>query len=63
MRSVCRTNGGTAVSLNVEGLVTSTVPGSALQLHPRTLCIVDEAAARLLTRIEHYRWVSQNKDR
>lgn len=49
--------------MNVEGPVTSTVPGSALQLHPRTLGIIDEAAARLLTRQEYYRWVYANKGR
>jgi glucosamine-6-phosphate deaminase len=48
---------------SVEGPVTAAVPGSALQLHPKTTIIADEDAARQLTRKEYYRWVYENKDR
>lgn len=57
------TNKSEAVFRSVEGPVTATVPGSALQLHPQVTYIVDEDAARLLTRVEYYRWVYENRDR
>jgi glucosamine-6-phosphate deaminase len=44
-----------------EGPVTAEVPGSALQFHPRTTLIVDEAAARRLARGDYWKWVYQNK--
>lgn len=56
-------NKADAIFRAVEGPVTSSVPGSALQLHPRTLYILDEDAAHKLTRLEYYRWVDQNKER
>jgi len=52
-----------AIQRSIEGPVTASVPGSALQLHPRTTIVADEDAARLLSRKEYYRWVYQNKDR
>ena len=45
----------------IEGPVTSMVTGSALQLHPRTVVILDEAAAAELTQKEYYNWVFANE--
>jgi glucosamine-6-phosphate deaminase len=45
----------------IEGPVTSLVTASALQLHPFTTAILDEAAAAKLQLREYYRWVYQNK--
>lgn len=41
----------------VEGPVTSQVTASALQMHPKTTVIVDEAAASKLKNIGYYRWI------
>lgn len=50
-----------AVAKAVEGPVSSSCPGSAIQLHPRVTVLVDEAAASRLTRIDYYRkaWTSR----
>ena len=46
----------------VEGPMTAMCPASALQLHPKTAVILDEAAATDLREVDYYRWVdSQNK--
>jgi len=45
----------------IEGSVTAKVTASALQLHPLTTVIVDEAAAAKLELAEYYRWVYKNK--
>ncbi len=50
-----------AVAKMVEGPVSAMVPASALQLHPKVHVIVDEPAASLLTRVDYYRWVYENK--
>ena len=44
-----------AVAAAVEGPVTAMVPASALQLHPRAVVIVDEAAAGGLGCVDYYR--------
>ncbi len=44
-----------AVAAAVEGPVTSSLPASAIQLHPRVTVVVDEAAAAELAHIEYYR--------
>jgi glucosamine-6-phosphate deaminase len=49
------------VAQAIEGPVTSMVTASALQLHPRTTAIVDEAAAARLKLREYYRWVHRHK--
>jgi glucosamine-6-phosphate deaminase len=46
-----------AVAAAVEGPLTSMVPASALQLHPRATVVVDEEAAARLTLLDHYRQV------
>lgn len=45
----------------VEGPVTSEVPASALQLHPRAVGVLDEGAASKLRRRDYYKWVFENK--
>ncbi|MDR1145088.1 MAG: glucosamine-6-phosphate deaminase [Verrucomicrobiales bacterium] len=50
-----------AVAAAVEGPVTASVPASALQLHPRAVLFLDEAAAGDLRRREYYRWVYEHK--
>ncbi len=50
-----------AVRDMVEGPITSSVPASALQMHPHTIVILDEEAAAELSRKSYYRWVYQNK--
>ena len=45
----------------IEGPVTSMVTGSAIQLHPNTVVILDEAAAAELTQTEYYKWVFDNE--
>jgi len=45
----------------LEGPISSMVTASALQLHPRTVVILDEAAAAKLTRSDYYRWTYDNK--
>lgn len=50
-----------AVSGAVEGPVTASLPGSALQLHQHVTVVVDEAAAAHLRFAEYYRDVWENK--
>lgn len=50
-----------AVAAAAEGPITAMSPASILQMHPVAKCIVDESAASRLTRIEHYRWVYDQK--
>ena len=45
----------------VEGPVTSMLPGSAIQLHPHTTVVVDEAAASKLRLADYYRYTYDNK--
>ena len=50
-----------AVAGAVEGPVSASLPGSAIQLHARATVVVDEAAASQLTRAEYYRYAYDNK--
>jgi glucosamine-6-phosphate deaminase len=52
-----------AVAAAVEGPLTSFVPASALQLHPRATVIVDEAAAGGLRLADYYRHASAHGSR
>ncbi len=52
-----------AIAMCVEGPITAQVTSSALQLHPNTTVIVDEAAASKLKRTEHYKHVQELKKR
>jgi len=50
-----------ALAAAVEGPLTASVPGSAIQLHARVTVIVDEAAASRLARADYYRYAWANK--
>jgi glucosamine-6-phosphate deaminase len=50
-----------ALAAAVEGPVTASQPGSAIQLHPRTTVIVDEAAASQLAHADYYRYAWLNR--
>ena len=50
-----------AVAGAVEGPVSASNPGSAIQLHPHATVIVDEAAASRLANIDYYRYAYANK--
>ena len=50
-----------AVAGAVEGALTASLPGSAVQLHPHTTVVVDEAAASRLAHADYYRYTFANK--
>lgn len=50
-----------AVHAMVEGPLSSMCPGSALQLHPRAMVVVDEAAAARLELADYYRYTHENR--
>ena len=50
-----------AVAGAVEGPVTASLPGSAIQLHPHATVVVDEAAASQLRFADYYRYTYANK--
>jgi glucosamine-6-phosphate deaminase len=50
-----------AVAGAVEGPVTASLPGSAIQLHPHATVVVDEAAASHLRFADYYRYTYANK--
>jgi glucosamine-6-phosphate deaminase len=50
-----------AVADAVEGPLSAFVPGSAIQLHPHTTVVVDEAAASRLKLADYYRYTFANK--
>lgn len=50
-----------AVAAAVEGPLTSSLPGSAIQLHPHVTVVVDDAAASRLENAEYYRYAFANK--
>ena len=45
----------------VEGPLTASLPGSAIQLHPRVTVIVDEAAAAGLAHADYYRYAWEHR--
>ena len=47
----------------IEGPLTAELPAAALQLHPRVHLIVDEKAAKHLSRKDYWKWVYENKGR
>lgn len=57
----CGTNKSEAVAEAIEGPLTSSVPASALQLHPKTTIVVDEDAAVRLARMDYYRQSEANR--
>lgn len=50
-----------AVAGAIEGPVTASLPGSAIQLHERVTVVVDEAAASRLRHADYYRYAWENK--
>jgi len=50
-----------AIALTVEGPLTSMVPGTVLQLHPRAVLILDKDAASELKMADYYTWVYDHK--
>jgi glucosamine-6-phosphate deaminase len=50
-----------AVAAAVEGPITASLPGSALQLHPHVTVVLDEAAASELRFRDYYQWAQDNK--
>ncbi|WP_336640796.1 glucosamine-6-phosphate deaminase [Microbacterium sp. USHLN272] len=50
-----------AVAAAVEGPLTASLPGSAIQLHPHATVVVDEAAASRLAQADYYRYTFANK--
>ncbi|QIG38435.1 glucosamine-6-phosphate deaminase [Microbacterium sp. 4R-513] len=50
-----------AVAGAVEGPLTASLPGSAIQLHPHATVVVDEAAASRLNHADYYRYTYDNK--
>jgi glucosamine-6-phosphate deaminase len=50
-----------AVAGAVEGPVTASLPGSAIQLHPHATVVIDEAAASRLKHLDYYRYAYDNK--
>lgn len=50
-----------ALAAAVEGPVTSSLPGSAIQLHAHVTVVVDEAAASGLKHRDYYRWAQDHK--
>jgi glucosamine-6-phosphate deaminase len=50
-----------AIAAAVEGPVTASQPGSAIQLHPHVTVVVDEPAAAELSNLAYYRYAWANK--
>jgi glucosamine-6-phosphate deaminase len=50
-----------AVAAMVEGPVSASCPGSAVQMHPHATVLLDEPAAAKLKRLAYYREVYENK--
>ena len=50
-----------AVAAAVEGPVTASQPGSAIQLHEHVTVVLDEAAAAQLTNLDYYRYIWENR--
>jgi len=50
-----------ALARTVEGPVTSMVPASSLQFHPKAIILVDKEAAAELRLANYYQWVYEHK--
>jgi glucosamine-6-phosphate deaminase len=50
-----------AIAAAVEGAVTASAPGSAIQLHPHVTVLVDGPAASRLANLDYYRYAWANK--
>jgi len=49
------------VAAAVEGPMTAMISATALQLHPRCVVVLDEAAAAQLRQKDYYRWIFENE--
>ena len=45
----------------IEGPISSMCSASAIQMHQKSMVIIDEAAASKLSEKEYYKWVYKNK--
>lgn len=52
-----------AIAQSVEGPITAEVPASVLQMHPRTILVIDEAASSRLKRVDYYKQAYVNKQK
>ncbi|MCG9128981.1 glucosamine-6-phosphate deaminase [Candidatus Poribacteria bacterium] len=50
-----------AIAKTIEGPIGAMVPASALQMHPKTVFLIDEAAASGLSEIDYYKRAYNNK--
>ena len=50
-----------AIAQCVEGPITAAVPASVLQMHPKTVVLIDEAAASQLERADYHKRAYQNR--
>ncbi len=50
-----------AVAASIEGPIAAMMPASVLQLHPRTIVLLDPPAASRLTQAAYYQMVAANK--
>lgn len=50
-----------AIAAAVEGPITASMPGSAIQFHEHVTVVVDEAAASRLKHLDYYRWAQDHK--
>ena len=50
-----------AIAKAIEGPITSMVPASILQMHSKTVILIDEAAASDLKEVEYYKRSYANK--
>lgn len=50
-----------AIAAAVEGPLSASTPGSAIQLHPHVTVVVDELAASHLRHADYYRWAQAHK--
>lgn len=50
-----------AIAAAVEGPVSASMPGSAIQLHPHVTVVLDEPAASALEHRDYYRWSQDHK--
>jgi len=50
-----------AIAAALEGPVTASLPGSAIQLHAHVTVVIDEAAASRLEHADYYRWARDHK--
>jgi glucosamine-6-phosphate deaminase len=51
----------TAIAAAIEGPLSASAPGSAVQLHPHVTVVVDEAAASQLKNADYYRYAWDNR--